>query len=162
MARIPTCGRLRRGRHCDPASASPIAGFVDEFRWLSNFWPSPIEVDGTTWPTVEHAYQAAKTLDRDQQQSIADCATPGRAKRAGQRVTLRPDWDDVCLDVMARLVAAKFDQHPDLADRLVATGHRPIVEDNRWGDTFWGVTDGVGHNHLGRILMAVRDRLAGH
>ena len=74
---------------------------------------------------------------------------------------LRPDWESVRLSVMARVVGAKFMQNPNLAVRLVATGMMPLVEGNIWGDTFWGVDarTGNGENHLGKILMNVREDL---
>jgi predicted NAD-dependent protein-ADP-ribosyltransferase YbiA (DUF1768 family) len=57
------------------------------------------------------------------------------------------------------LVLAKFVAHPDLRAKLLATGERPLVEGNHWGDRFWGVCDGQGENWLGRILVRVRDHL---
>ena len=84
-----------------------------------------------------------------------------KAKRRGRQVKLRPDWESVRLSVMARVVGAKFMQNPNLAVRLVATGMMPLVEGNIWGDTFWGVDarTGNGENHLGKILMNVREDL---
>lgn len=137
----------------------PITSFTGTHRWLSNFWPSPISWAGRTWPTVEHAHQAAKATAPADADLVAGQATPGRAKRTGSRITIRADWDDVRVDVMTALTNAKYDQNPTLAGRLVATGTVPLVEGKRWGDTFWGTCDGEGHNHLGRILMATRARL---
>lgn len=145
--------------------AAVIDRFEGPHRFLSNFYSSPLELEGRRWPTVEHAYQAAKTTDRTAQEQIRTAATPGRAKRLGQQVTLRPNWDERRLVVMRRLVAAKFAVGSDLAGRLLATGDAELIEGNTWGDTFWGqvVRDGrpVGHNHLGRLLMARRSELGG-
>lgn len=49
--------------------------------------------------------------------------------------------------------------HSDLRKKLLATGDAELVENNTCGDVFWGICDGVGENHLGKILMLVRDRL---
>jgi len=131
-----------------------IRGFVGEYRFLSNFWPADIRVRGVTYPTMEHAFQACKTLDPLERQRILACRTPGEAKRAGRTVTLRADWEGVKLDVMHGLVTAKF-RHPVLRARLLATGTAELVEENTWGDVYWGVCRGRGENHLGRILMQV-------
>lgn len=152
-------------------AAAPIAFFRDEFRFLSNFWASqhivPIYLDvirvlkdeeGKDWlrvPTLEHAYQAMKTTVPDERRVIASCPTPGKAKRAGQWVTMRPDWNEVRLRIMQNLVIEKF-ADARLQALLIDTGLRPLIEGNTWGDTFWGVCRGKGENHLGRILMTVR------
>ncbi len=136
---------------------STIDSFHGAYRFLSNFWPAPVVLDGVTYPTVEHAYVAAKTLDTDIRQQIAAIEKPGDVKRFGRKLTLRPDWEEVKLDVMTDLVGQKFTD-PDLRAKLDATGDTDLVEGNTWGDTFWGVCRGKGENHLGKILMAVRDR----
>ena len=53
----------------------------------------------------------------------------------------------------------KVYQNDDLADCLVDTGDQPLIEGNTWGDRFWGVCGGTGMNHLGRLLMEVREEL---
>lgn len=105
---------------------------------LSNFYPAPVDLDGQTYPTVEHAFQSAKTTDPDERERIRLTPDPASAKRLGRQVRLRPDWETYRLDVMAEL-----------------------VEGNTWHDTFWGVCNGKGQNHLGRILMRVRAELRG-
>ena len=61
---------------------------------------------------------------------------------------------------MFKLVQAKFQQHPDLKMRLLATGDAVLVEGNTWNDVVWGVNqNGVGENHLGKILMRIRDEI---
>jgi ribA/ribD-fused uncharacterized protein len=76
-------------------------------------------------------------------------------------VKLRSDWTEIRLEIMEKIVRAKFWQNPHLARKLVATGDQKLVEGNRWNDTFWGVCRGVGENHLGKILMRVREELRG-
>lgn len=141
-----------------PGLAGPINGFRGPYRWLSNFWPAPVRLDGVVYPTVEHAYQAAKTLDRAERALIARLTSPGAAKRSGRRVTMRDDWDGVKLDVMLGLLRGKF-ARGDLRARLLSTGDVQLIEDNTWGDHYWGVCRGDGQNHLGRLLMQVRDEL---
>ena len=132
-----------------------INKFSGEYRFLSNFYNCRIEYEGLVYPTVEHAFQAAKTTDEAERRSVRDCSTAGQAKRRGREVTLRPDWDTVKVDVMHELLLYKF-YAADLGGRLCHTGDQELIEGNTWGDTFWGVCRGKGSNHLGRLLMQVR------
>ena len=69
--------------------------------FLSNFYPAPVEDrTGKVWPTSEHAYQGAKTLDESERERVRSCATPAQAKRMGRAVTVRPDRDAVKLRLM--------------------------------------------------------------
>lgn len=135
-----------------------ITTFIGEYCFLSNFYRSPITWAGKTWPTVEHAYQAAKTSDPVVQEAIRVLELPNQAKRAGRYVQIRPDWEDVKVDLMMELVDIKFTQHPELKQRLLDTSDLYIEEGNTWRDTFWGVCPpgGSGKNFLGRILMSLR------
>lgn len=137
----------------------PIESFSGNYRWLSNFWLAEVTLDGIVYPSVEHAYQAAKTTDSAQRSTIRDCTTAGEAKHCGRRVTVRPNWNAMKLTYMEDFVRQKFTQHAYLKQNLLATGNAPLVEGNNWGDTFWGVCKGRGQNHLGRILMKIREEL---
>ncbi len=137
----------------------PIAGFFKEYRFLSNFWPSVIDYYGIRYPTVEHAYQAAKCVQHSERVAISKLKTSGQAKRAGRKTNIRSDWEEIKLGTMEILVYEKFDNHEDLKRLLLQTGDAELVEENTWGDTFWGRCNGVGKNHLGKILMKVREEL---
>jgi ribA/ribD-fused uncharacterized protein len=132
-----------------------ICRFEGPYRFLSNFWPVLVEDATYVYPTVEHAYQAAKTTSDAHRVLIRDAPTPGVAKRLARSLSLRPDWKDIRLDVMYDLVQQKF-EWPDLRQQLLDTGNAWLIEGNTWNDTFWGVCHGVGDNHLGLILMRVR------
>ena len=136
-----------------------IDSFSGEYRFLSNFYPSPVFHDGVRYPTVEHGFQAAKTLDRKLRHQIAVARSPLRAKSLGRKLRLRKDWESVKIDVMKQLIELKFDSHDDLAELLLATGDARLIEGNSWNDTFWGACGGRGKNHLGRILLHVRESL---
>ena len=136
-----------------------IDAFTGRYRWLSNFWPSDVPYDGQIYPSAEHAYQAAKTTDPLVRAIIQEAYGPGHAKALGKVTVLREGWHDMRLDVMAQIIASKFVRGTWLADRLVATGSQQLVEGNRWGDRFWGVSGASGENQLGRILMAQRASL---
>lgn len=145
-----------------PASSLPpkfIAEFQGPYRFLSNFWPAEVKDDGITYPDVEHAYQAAKTLDMSLRRRIAALPTPAAAKHMGESFPPRSDWPQIKLTVMERCVRYKFAHHPDLQRRLLATGNAYLQEGNTWNDQFWGACHGVGENHLGKILMKVRSEL---
>ena len=141
-----------------------INGFSGEHRFLSNFWPSPIVYQGHKWPSVENAYQWAKSQD-ESLVSLFQTISPGVAKKLGSKLDLDGYWDERKVWVMIALTFCKYQQNPDLAEKLLATGNDDIVEFNNWGDVYWGqvLRNGkqVGENRLGRILMTVRSNLRG-
>ena len=136
-----------------------IHQFHGEFKFLSNFYHHPIVWENIRYPSTEHAYQAAKTMNVFIRQQMAHERSPGKVKRLGNKLTLRPDWEKVKLNTMLQLCQIKFAVDTDLARQLIATRPHVLVEGNKWGDTFWGVCDGVGENHLGKILMHIRDQI---
>lgn len=142
-------------------ASTMIGEFQGEYRFLSNFWPAKTFYAGQMYPTAEHAYQAAKTHDAAAAERIRLARTPGEAKRLGRTVPVRPDWMSVRVQIMRQIVRAKFIGNPDLLCDLLATGAAELREGNRWGDTFWGVCNGRGQNHLGKILMELRKELRG-
>lgn len=133
-----------------------IDSFRGEYRFLSNFYACPIVYEGDLYPSLEHAFQAAKTTDPDERRVVRTATTAGNAKRAGRKVTKRDDWDDVRVSVMRELLLQKFSD-PQLRQRLQSTGNAELIEGNDWGDVFWGVCRGRGENWLGRLLMEVRE-----
>lgn len=134
----------------------PISSFTKDNRFLSNFWYVDVLYDGVVYPTVEHAYQAAKTIDPAERKLILEAPTPGKAKQLGGKVTMRQGWDDIKVDVMRLLLQQKF-ANPKLQAMLIATGDVELIEGNTWGDVFWGQCPiGKGQNHLGKLLMEIR------
>lgn len=139
----------------------PITSFKGDrmFRFLSNFWLVEVAWEGERYPSVEHAYQAAKTTDPKWRRKLA-CGTVyscADAKRVGKRLPLREGWDAVKLSIMENLLRQKFGRFSkDLNMLLRLTGDLYLVEGNDWGDRFWGMVDGIGENHLGKLLMAIR------
>lgn len=140
-----------------------IVSFRGEFRFLSNFYPAEVEIDGIIFPTAEHAFQAQKTKSERWRRYIAHQHAPRLAKQIGRELEIREDWESVKLDVMMGTLAVKFGTHEDLGDLLLATGRRQLIEGNTWGDTFWGCVQRkgtwIGENHLGRTLMRIRSLL---
>lgn len=139
----------------DPTA--PITEFRHAYRFLSNFWPCRVFLAPHWYPSVEHAYQAAKCANKADALAIRNAPSAGMAKRLGSKVVLREDWEHIKLEVMADLLWQKFVLDSALRARLLATGDRELIEGNTWGDTFWGKCGQTGHNHLGRLIMRLRD-----
>lgn len=136
-----------------------IDRFTGEFRWLSNFWRCDIEYEGLVYPSTEHAFQAAKSLDVEVRKLFTNKDMICRhAREKGNQIELRPDWEDVKLQVMRDVNLYKFTHYPELKEWLLGTT-LPLEEGNNHGDMFWGTVDFVGENHLGKILMQIRDEL---
>ncbi|KAG0257912.1 hypothetical protein BG011_003682 [Mortierella polycephala] len=131
---------------------------------FSNFYYAPIVLDGHTWPTTEHYFQAQKfahATDRDYVELIRMTSTPGSAAKLGRQHSwpLRPDWEEVKDDIMRKCVLQKFLQHSTLTKLLLDTGNRYLVEHTR-NDRYWADGgDGTGKNMLGKILMEIREKI---
>ena len=135
-----------------------IDKFDGDFSFLSNFFECPVTFDGLTFGNSEAAYQAQKTLDVKDRMEFTTL-TGGKAKRKGRKIQLRSDWDKVKFDIMYKICSVKFNQNPELAQRLLETGEEELVEGNTWNDRIWGVCNGQGMNMLGKILMRIRSEL---
>lgn len=135
-----------------------VDGFHGEHRFLSNFFPARVELEGLFFATVEHAYQAAKSDNLTYRKQIQLIELPSYARMLGKKVLVRPGWESEKVAVMRELLTKKF-AYEALRDLLLATGDAILVERNYWGDTFWGVTAGEGLNTLGQLLMEVRDEI---
>lgn len=144
------------------APPDAIVDFRGEYRFLSNFHPCEVLFEGETYPSSEHAFMAAKTLDPALRRHIARLPTAKEAKAAGRALVLRPDWDaKVRRAVMRAVVGDKFRRNVNLREMLLATGERTLIEGTFWHDQTWGVCvcpqhGGKGSNWLGEILMDER------
>jgi ribA/ribD-fused uncharacterized protein len=133
----------------------------EEHGCFSNFSPHFVELDGKTWQTSEHYFQAQKFEDAAIQEEVRLAKSPMVAARMGRDRSkpLRKDWESIKDDVMRRAVRAKFSQHDDIRQILLSTGAAKIVEHTK-NDSYWGDGgDGTGKNMLGQILMEVRAEL---
>lgn len=131
-----------------------IDRFDGEYRFLSNFYPCEVYLDGVAYPSVENAYQAAKTLDLNLREPFTRI-NASAAKKLGKSLPMREDWSFVKAQVMIPLLVQKF-RNPILKKLLVDTGNAQLIEGNWWGDTYWGVCRGNGKNMLGKIIMQIR------
>lgn len=135
-----------------------VNSFRGQYAFLSNFYEADVTYQGLTFHSNEAAFQAQKATNEVIRASFCD-KSASDAKRLGRNIVLRRDWDDVKVSVMKDLVEAKFDQHPELAARLLATGDAYLEEGNTWGDRVWGTVNGSGRNLLGQILMETREKI---
>lgn len=134
--------------------------------FLSNFHPVQIYLECEAYPTVENAYQAAKTLDEGMRKRIA-AVSPTEAKQLGRGLEAqRPGWlarvdqEPLRVEYMRYFIWYKFAMYEDLRQQLLATGTEPLEAHNEHGDAFWGLVNGRGENMLGRLLMATRAQLS--
>ena len=142
-----------------------IRQFRDDHYFLSMFYPHPLIYNGITWPDGEHAFQYAKIacatpVNEKALNAIRFAPTALAARRLGRSFPyVAASWEPQKLSVMTAINRAKF-ADPTLRNLLLATGTKLLEEGNRWHDTFWGIcppSSGIGENHLGRILMSLRD-----
>lgn len=153
-----------------PDTTINIYAGTNENADLSNFAERPFVVKGTTigegtytnfsFPTVEHAFQAAKVsyadisdVDREEWvEKIRTAKTPAEAKRLGGQIpglNLK-EWDMYSSGIMKDLLRASFVQNPQALQKLLSTGNATLthIQDRgKWGTEF------------PRILMEVREEL---
>ncbi len=138
-------------------SEEKIHGFFGPYRFLSNMWPVQVCYDGTDFPSVENAYQAAK-FGRDQY-AFFSSLSPKESKSVSRAMTMvHPSflWEEKRVKVMRTCLVSKFSD-PTLLSQLLATAPKHLAETNWWGDYFWGCDkDNVGENQLGKLLMEIR------
>jgi len=139
-----------------------ITSFQGEYRFLSNFWPceKPIFIPkdiGHAFNTVENAYQASKFMSNEIRDRFVSI-TPQWAKRLARTFPIRSDWEFRKLEFMEDMLRQKFSLGTKLLQQLLDTGTQELIEGNTWKDTFWGQCPlGKGENHLGKLLMKIRN-----
>jgi hypothetical protein len=136
-----------------------IAGFVAEYRWLSNYFPCRVQWEGRVYGSAEAAYHSGKYPEADRDVFTKLDADPAR-KLSRTKPYDKAAWEGRKMPTMREVVWAKFSQNPELAKKILTTGDRHIEETNWWGDKVWGVYRDEGQNLLGKVIMDVRARLA--
>jgi ribA/ribD-fused uncharacterized protein len=143
-----------------------IDSFRDDYAFLSNYYYVKVAFENVIYPTVENAYQAAKTLNLDERKKF-EIITPAEAKALGKEITLRPKWDLVKKTIMKDLLVQKF-SIPKYKEKLLNTETANLIEGNWWHDNYWGICNCVKckaqgpyrtSNTLGNLLMEVRSYL---
>ena len=144
-----------------------IQKFSGEHEFLSNFSPHGFKLQDIWFPTNEHFFQAMKCKVGDLKsfREIVDAPTPGKAKRIARKVPLRENWDEIKIQIMSDGLGFKFEQNPDIRQKLLDTGEAMLIEGNNWHDNFWGDCKcekcilKMGRNLLGVSLMFLRGRI---
>lgn len=141
-----------------------IIRFDGQYDFLSNFAVADVVLAGITYPTVENAFQAAKTLSVEARTPFTQCS-PGYAKKLGRQVSLRGDWELIKDEVMFELLSQKFAAGTVMAERLLSTGTAYLCEGNVWHDNHFGACTcdkclyTEHQNVLGTLLMRIRKSL---
>ena len=134
-----------------------ILGFQGQYRFLSNFYPCRVDFEERSYLSSEAAYQASKFSEEVRQDFSSIDAR--KARTLGKTLLgIRSNWEEMKLNVMYRILRVKFSKEP-MRSRLLGTGDACLEETNYWRDIFWGIYNGSGENHLGRLLMVVRDEI---
>jgi len=134
-----------------------IDKFRDKFSFLSNFFYHGKK------ETNEHFFQAMKCKNFEDMIRIIEAKDPKEAKKLGQTIEIRDDWEEIKDFIMILGLWMKFDDNQTLAVKLLNTGDIELVEGNYWHDNYWGsctcenCKDKEKHNRLGKLLMIVRD-----
>lgn len=133
-----------------------IIQFRDEYAFLSNDFPAEVAVDGIVYPCASSAFLASKFENRSERLKISGM-NPEKAKQKYAGLPGNPEWESAKMEIMEEIVRLKFRQHPDLAQRLLETGTRRLINGGK-KDPFWGVNliTWQGENRLGEILMKLR------
>ena len=121
-----------------------------------------IPLDERVYKSVEHAYQAAKSDHQEWKEFCMSTQSPYDVKRKSHGCVVRSDWNAIKVVVMESLLRQKFNTEI-FRTLLLQTGEQNIQEGNTWGDRFWGVdlrnNPNIGENHLGRLIMKIRNEL---
>ena len=148
---------------------------LDENKYLSNMFEASMQVDGITFPTVEHYFQWSKAKmfgDAEIEKKILATASPKSVKSYGKKVKefKKEEWEAKKDNVMKIALKAKFTQHPELRKKLQETGTRPLAEANP-RDKYWGIgtssdtskakdpSKWPGKNVMGKLLAELRTEL---
>ena len=145
---------------------NPEQMFSGQLSFLANDYPCRIQMSvlghSYVFQNAEAAFQAGKCLNPMQVAQIAQTADPSKARQMGKRVTVRSDWETYRVAWMKQVLKCKFTQNDLLMRKLTSTYPLPLSNTNLTGDTFWGISSGSGKNHLGRILMEIREEYREH
>lgn len=144
-------------------SEDAIYWFSNAFDPLNNWSAHAVQLWDQLFPTVEHGFHYRKFTETapDVAIEIIKAPSPWAAMQIERqhRTKRRTDWQDVKVGIMTELVRAKVQQNEDVRVCLLKTGTKQIIENSPW-DMFWGIgKDGTGQNHMGKILMLIREEL---
>ena len=133
-----------------------------EYGFLSNLFKRPVVFEGREFPCSESAYQFGKPRDEKVAEWLVSAPKPHLCAAAAHSLfvfDVKEDWNKNKVERMRGVLRAKFSQHRDLAEKLLATGDADLIEESNM-DAFWGIgKKGNGRNMLGMLLMEIREEL---
>lgn len=127
--------------------------------YMSNFSKHPIVVNNKFYATSEHYFQSKKFEGTVHEERVRLANSPMIAAIMGRNKNspLRKDWEQVKDQIMYKALEEKFNQHPDICEKLLSTGNAILIEHTK-NDSYWADGgDGTGLNKLGLLLMRLRD-----
>ena len=140
-----------------------VFGFFEDYRFLSNFYRTPITINGIRYPSSEHVYMMCKSKEPLNMRDTERCLTMScrDIKIWGSRVELDEQWEQKKYTLMDKILTYKFTQNENLRNKLISTKGKELIEANSWGDQYWGydVNAEKGENNLGILLMKIRDNI---
>lgn len=136
-----------------------ISSFKGEYDFLNNRYGCSFMWQGIRYNNVESAFHASKYTD-ESERKILSRMSADKAVKKSMDFTPSAEWEDCKLNIMESILLAKFDQNPSLKKRLIETDNRILINGNNKHETYWGVDlySWKGENHLGKILMTIRDK----
>lgn len=146
--------------------------------WMNNStnqYDGSFVINNTKYITSEHYMMSEKAKlfgDDEMYQKILNCNHPRDAKEYGRQVKGfdKEKWEEKCKEIVFTGNYAKFTQHSNLKNALLATGNTLLVEASPQ-DPIWGIgldehdakkmdpSEWPGLNYLGEVLTKVRDRI---
>lgn len=133
-----------------------------EYGFLSNLYPCEISFEERKFRCAEEAYQYGKPKDKEVAEWLVSAPRPHLCALAAHSLfawDIVPDWNDIKVGRMHKVLRAKFSQHKDLKEKFIATGDAQLIEESK-SDAFWGIGKKKnGKNTLGVLLMKVREEL---
>ena len=136
-----------------------INQFKGEYDFLSNRFGCRFVWQGLQYGNAEAAFQSSKCMDASERKAYAGCSADKAALKGREQAPF-PGWEDARLNIMGSILRAKFEQNPFLMKKLTDTGSCILINGNNKQETYWGVDlySWQGENHLGRIIMDIRDK----
>lgn len=136
-----------------------IDRFTGKYAYLSNRFGCQFIWQGLKYCHAEAAFQSSKCTDMEERKVFCNCSAD-KAALKGKDIVPPSDWESEQFAIMETILTAKFEQNPNLMKCLVETGNALLINGNKKKETFWGVDSysWEGENHLGKILMTIRDK----
>ena len=133
-----------------------IAEFKGEYE-LSADYPCNIIINGITYTSATSYFCALKAVSPGMRKKIARLS-PNKARQKCALLPTNEDYEQNKETYYFMANAAKFDQNPELKEKLLATGEGKLINTVTYRDEWAGVRGETGKNMLGKVLMDLREK----